>query len=81
MIVPTVSLAEAPAGVSHAVRRCSSTMRCSATAMLRRVRSIASTFTEIESMPHRTSRSAYSACVDGACPQIEQVSPSRGTRR
>jgi hypothetical protein len=28
--------------------------RCSATAMLRRVRSIASAFTEIESMPHST---------------------------
>jgi len=33
--------------------------------------------TEMESIPHRTSCSAYSGWTDGACPQMEQVIPSR----
>lgn len=40
--------------------------RSSATAMLCRVRSMASAFTEIESIPHSTRCWAYSGCTDGA---------------
>ena len=58
-------------------RAASRRRRCSAEPILRRVWSTASGLTEIESMPKRTSCSAYSGWTDGACPQIEDLIPAR----
>ena len=56
-------------------RAASSSTRASAEATSPRVRSTTSMFTEIASIPARTSSSAYSGWTEGACPQIDVCSP------
>jgi hypothetical protein len=55
----------------------SSSTRRSAAATARRVMATASGLTEIDVMPSRTSRSAYSGLVDGACPQTDDRAARR----